>query len=180
MSAPRRAPSDFDALAMYAAMDAQRIQRGLSWRQVADQIWAQSAALNRTRNDHPISPSTLTGIAKRRDTTCQHALAVLRWLGRHPESFVPKGATLVESAALPLATDAHRLRWDLSALYEALDAARRERALTWVALAKQLRCSDNQLRGIRTARYAIGMTLAMRITQWLERPASAFVYAAKW
>ena len=41
-------------------------------------------------------------------------------------------------------------------------------------------CSENQLTGIRTARYAIGMKLAMRIVQWLERPASAFVYAAEW
>ena len=71
-------PSDFDAVAMFAAMDAQRTQRTLSWRQVANEIWDQSVLLNERRQDHPISPSTLTGIAKRGDCTCQHALFVLR------------------------------------------------------------------------------------------------------
>ena len=30
------------------------------------------------------------------------------------------------------------------------------------------------------ARYAIGMGLAMRIVQWLDRPAADFIYAAGW
>lgn len=81
-------PSDFDALAIFAAMDAQRTRRGINWRQVADEIWDQSNLLNEQRRDHPISPSTLTGIAKRGDTTCQHALFILRWLARTPESFL--------------------------------------------------------------------------------------------
>lgn len=51
---------------------------------------------------------------------------------------------------------------------------------TDAALATQLRCTDHQLTGIRTARYAIGMRLAMRIVQWLARPASAFIDAAEW
>jgi hypothetical protein len=33
---------------------------------------------------------------------------------------------------------------------------------------------------VRNARFAISMTVAMRITQWLERPASDFIYAAGW
>jgi hypothetical protein len=65
-------------------------------------------------------------------------------------------------------------------LYEALNSRRLERQLTWVGLAAQLRCTANQLTGIRTARYAIGMKLAMKIVQWLECPASTFIYAAKW
>lgn len=171
--------NDFDAVALYEAMDAQRIDRGLSWRQVADQIWDQSDVLNRRRRDHPISPATLTGIAGRGDCTCQHALFILRWVGRTPESFL---ATVADSAvaALPSAGSDRRLRWDLPALYGALDARRGERRLTWVALAGQLRCSAHQLTGIRTARFAIGMKLAMRIVQWLGRPASAFIYAADW
>jgi hypothetical protein len=81
---------------------------------------------------------------------------------------------------LPPATSSERLRWNLKELYEALDTRRRERQLTWVELARDIRCTPNQLTGIRTARYAIGMQLALRITQWLEQPAAAFVYAAKW
>jgi hypothetical protein len=72
------------------------------------------------------------------------------------------------------------LRWDLRALYDALDARRREQRLSWVELARQLRCSHHQLTGIRTARYAIGMRLAMSIVQWLDQPARAFIYAAEW
>ncbi|HKW10330.1 MAG TPA: hypothetical protein VJO33_08115, partial [Gemmatimonadaceae bacterium] len=135
--------------------------------------------LNRRRNDHPISRATLTGIAKRGDTTCQHALFILRWLGRDAESFMSVAASN-GNTALPSVGPDRRLRWNLAALYDALDARRRERELTWRALARELRCTDHQLTGIKTARYAIGMTLAMRIVQWLERPAADFIYAAKW
>jgi len=90
-------------------------------------------------------------------------------------------ATTASAAApLPPAGPRQRLRWDLAALYESLNARRRERELSWEELAGQLRCSTHQLTGIRTARYAIGMRLAMRIAQWLEQPASAFIYAADW
>jgi transcriptional regulator with XRE-family HTH domain len=57
---------------------------------------------------------------------------------------------------------------------------RRSEGLTWFELARRLRCSPNQLLGLRSARFAISMTLAMRITQWLERPAADFIYAARW
>lgn len=173
-------PSDFDATALFAAMDAQRTQRALSWRQVASEMWEQSSLLNERRQDHPISPSTLTGIAKRGDCTCQHALFILRWLGRTPESFLTIPPAASGDASLPSAGPDQRLRWDLGAVYEALDQHRRERDLTWNELARKLRCSDNQLRGIRTARYAIGMRLMMRIVQWLERPAATFIHAARW
>ncbi len=64
---------------MCAAMDAQRTERGLNWPQVARALWEQSAVLNEQRHDHPISPATLAGIAKRGDCTCQRALFILRW-----------------------------------------------------------------------------------------------------
>jgi hypothetical protein len=170
----------FDAHALFVAMDRLRIDRGLSWRQVADQIWEQSAELNRHRNDHPISPSTITGIATRGDTTCQHALFFLRWLGRSPESFLTTPPADADATRLPAVGADKRLRWNLAALYDALDARRRDHHLTWKELARALRCSEHQLTGIRTAKYAIGMTLAMTIVVWLERPAAAFVYAADW
>lgn len=174
---PPAATRTFDATSLYEAMEAQRIDRGLSWRQVADELWAQSSLLNRRRDDHPISPSTLTGIARRHDCSCQHALFILRWLGRSPESFAGRAE---RRFALPPVGPSKRLRWDLSALYKALDARRRERQLSWPQLAGQLRCSQHQLTGIRTTRYAIGMRLAMNIVQWLEQPASTFIYPADW
>src|SRR5215475_11734465 len=99
---------------MYAAMDAQRIARGLSWSQVARALWDQSKLLNERRQDHPISPSTLTGIAKRGDCTCQHALFILRWLGRSPETFVSGGSTTADSVPMRAVGPDRRLRWDLS------------------------------------------------------------------
>jgi hypothetical protein len=174
-------PRGFDALALYEALDAQRSARGMTWRHAADDIWNQSADLNRRRPAHPISPSTLTGIAKRGDTTCQHALFFLRWLGRTPESFIASPSyDPGVSAQLPSVGPDRTLRWNLAALYEALNAKRIEQALTWKELAPRLYASEHQLTGIRTARYAIGMKLAMRIVQWLEQPASAFIYPAEW
>jgi len=171
---------EFDIDAMYAAMDAQRVAHGLSWPNVARALWDQSAVLNERRGDHPISAATLTGIAKRGDTTCQHALFILRWLRRTPEDFLPVPPLDRAHVALPSVGDDRRLRWDLGAVYNALDARRRERDLTWREVAQVIRCTDNQLTGLRTARYAIGMKLMMRIVQWLDQPAAAFIYSAEW
>jgi hypothetical protein len=172
--------NDFDSVAMYEAMNAQRIERGLSWRQVADQMWEQSADLDPQRKGHPISPSTLTGIATRADTTCQHALFILRWLGRTPESFLMNAPADADGTPLPAAGRNERLRWNLAALYDALNTRRQEQGLTWAELAAQIRCSHHQLTGIRTAKYAIGMRIALRIVQWLGRPAAAFIYPSRW
>lgn len=170
---------DFDISALFEALEAQRTSRGLSWAQVAHEFWEQSAVLNQRRGGgHPMSPSTITAMAKRGNTTCQHALIMLRWLGRSPESFIPGGGG--KGAPLPPAGPDRCLRWDLRSLYDALDARRQERQMTWPQAARALRCTPNQLTGIRRARYATNMRLAMRITQWLGRPAADFVYAAEW
>ncbi len=178
----------FDVQAFYRALDAQRTERGLTWPGVARELWDMSAELAKRRGeDHPIAASTLTNVAKRGDTTCQHALFMLRWLGRPPEDFVDD-APPATRAPLPLAGPDRRLRWHLHAtprrdvpgLYEALAARRAERGVAWPILAREFHCGPSQLTGLRTARFAVGMTLAMEITQWLERPAADFVYAAQW
>jgi hypothetical protein len=172
--------NEFDVGAMYAAMDAQRTERGLSWPQVARALWEQSVVLNERRQDHPISPSTLTGVAKRGDCTCQHALFILRWLGRPPEAFLPFLPADLGHVALPVAREDQRLRWDLAAVFESLNDRRRDHGLSWRELAQELRCTDHQLTSLRRARFAIGMKLMMRLVQWLERPAAAIIYAAQW
>lgn len=172
--------NDFDAEALFAAMDSQRTIRGLSWRQVAAEIRDQSRELNARRNDHPISPSTLTGIARRRDTSCQHALSILRWLDCAPERFLRLPPAADRVAALPAVGPDRRLRWNLKAMHAALDARRRELDVTWKALASGIGCAASQLTGLKTARYATSMRLAMRITRWLGVPAATFVYAARW
>jgi transcriptional regulator with XRE-family HTH domain len=171
----------FDSAALYSALDARRRELGLSWKQVADQLWQLSSVLNDRRRDHPISPSTLTRMATGAGTTCQHALFMLRWLDRTPESFLV-GAVDGNDArfALPQAGPDRRLRWSLKLLWAVMDEERREEGLTWRQLADRLGCTSNQLTGLRTARFATGMELAMRIAQWLGRPAADFVYAGKW
>jgi hypothetical protein len=119
-------------------------------------------------------------MAKRGATSCQHALFMLHWLDRVPESFLAGATTIRPDATLPECGPDRRLRWSLKKLYAALDEHRHAEALTWAQTAKVLRCTSNQLTGLRTARYATNMTLAMRITQWVDQPAAAFVRAAKW
>jgi hypothetical protein len=169
----------FDAAALFEALDQQRTERNLSWQGAASQIWEMSSALNAQRGDHPISASTLKFLGDRGATSCQHALFILRWLDRTPESFL-KGASKDAGVPLPPASDAQRPRWNLLHLYEVLNATRQEEGLTWQQVAKELHCTTHQLTGLRTAKFAIDMALAMRIVQWLARPASDFIDAAAW
>jgi hypothetical protein len=178
-SDPVRA-GDFDVQALFDALDRQRQDQGLSWKEVAEHIWRQSSELNDRRRDHPIATSTITGMPKRNAISCQHALFMLRWIGKTPEDFLPAPAPGTTGTVLPPVGPDRRLRWSLRALYDSLDARRREQHLTWKEVAHLLACTPTQLTGLRTAKFATGMMLAMRITQWLGCPAAAFVYAARW
>ena len=89
-------------------------------------------------------------------------------------STVDPGAT-----QLPTAGPDRRLRWDLTELHAALDAARRGSNRTWPALAAQLGCTASRLTNLRTAKLA-DMELVMRITQWLGYPAARFIHPAAW
>lgn len=44
----------FDFAAFFAAFDAARRDRDLSWHAFADELWQQSSELNSHRNDHPL------------------------------------------------------------------------------------------------------------------------------
>jgi hypothetical protein len=173
-------PKGFNVSAFYAAIDAQRREQGLSWPGLADAIWEQSRVLNARRNDHPISPATVKGIGEGGDVSCQHALFLLRWLGMPPETFIAEPKPGTGGVDLPVADEAHRLRWNLRKLHGALNAARTRREVTWEQWAGRLHCTANQLTHLRMAKFAISMRLAMRITQALRRPAADFVDVAEW
>jgi hypothetical protein len=175
---------EFDGNALYAALDAKRRAEELSWAGAAAAIWDMAPALNAARDarglaNHPISPSTLQNVGKRGNTSCQHALFFLRWLDRTPESFLV-GAAMDDGEPLPACGPSRRPRWDLKALYTGLNESRTSREVTWAQTAQDLRCQPGQLTGLKTARYATGMVLAMRITQWVGRPAADFIYVASW
>jgi hypothetical protein len=171
---------DFEVRVLLAALDRQRLERALSWPELAEAIWAQSSELKDRRHDHPIAVETITGMQRRNNISCQHALFMLRWIGCAPEEFIAHPVEGSVGVALPAAGPDRRLRWNLGALYEAMDAHRRDECLAWKSLADLLGCTQSQLTGIKRARFAIGMRLAMRITQWLALPASEFIYAARW
>lgn len=166
----------FDHQAFFAAVDTRRRKEELSWPALAAVIWEQSRVLNAQRNDHPISPATISKPV----LSCQHALFLLRWLDVPPETFIAVPAQGTVGIPLPRADEAHRLRWNLRLLYGTLNAARTARRATWQQTAARLHCTPSQLTGLRTAKFATGMGLAMRIAQALHRPAAAFVYVAEW
>jgi hypothetical protein len=175
---------EFDGKALHAALDAKRQVAGLSWPGAATAIWDMAPVLNAARAErglanHPISPSTLQNLGKRGNTSCQHALFFLRWLERTPESFLV-GAALDAGAPLPACGPDRRPRWDLKALHAGLNEARASRGVTWAQIAQDLGCRSGQLTALKTARFATGMDLAMRISQWLGRPAAEFTYLARW
>ncbi len=179
-----RAIGQFDGKALYGALDAKRQAEGLSWPGAATAIWDMAAVLNAGREarglpNHPISPSTLRSLGNRGNTSCQHALFFLRWLSRTPESFLG-GAALDAGEPMPACGPDRRPRWDLKALHAGLNQARASRGATWAQTAQDLRCRPGQLTGLKTARFATGMDLAMGITQWIGRPAADFIYPARW
>lgn len=169
----------FDGSALISALDAQRADRGLGWTALADELWQQSPQLNAQLADHALCPGALVRTAKRGTMSCQYALIILRWIRRAPEEFLTGPVVDVGDIRLPEAGPDSRLRWDLGQLHAALDQRRRERHLTWAALARELQCTPSRLTNLRTARLA-DMQLTMCITQCLGQPAARFVRAAQW
>jgi DNA-binding XRE family transcriptional regulator len=142
--------------------------------------WAEAEYQSGARPDCQKQPEWITFSALEWITfRALQTLGMLRWLGRPPECFVPHETDLPK-APLPKAGPDRRLRWDIWAMAELLDAERRSRGLTWNQLAQELACSSNQISGLRRRRYGISIQLAMRIARWLRRPAADFIVAAEW
>jgi len=170
----------FDCAALYDALDDRRRGLALSWYELADELWEQSSLLNARRTgDHPLCGGAVQRLQERGATSCQYALFMLRWLDRAPEDFLTGPVLDVGDVHLPATGAANRLRWDLHQLHTALNEQRVQQHLTWAGLAGQLGCTPARLTNLRTARFA-DMGLTMRITQWLGRPAAAFIHPASW
>jgi hypothetical protein len=169
----------FDVDAFFAAFDAKRRDQGLGWYEFAEELWQQSSQLNAQRSDHPLCGGAVKRLGTRGATSCQYALFMLRWLGQAPEDFLTGAVAEVGDVRLPEPGPGSRLRWDLNQLYTALNEQREARGLTWPGLARELGCTPGRLTNLRTARMA-DMDLAMRVTQWLGKPAAEFIYAAQW
>ena len=162
---PRFGPkTDFSYRGLWEAMEAEREARGLSTNAMLKEIaWFARGVLNAIRDG--------------KGTTCQHVMGPLRWLDRGPESFRP-GCVDSPETALPN-FGVRALRWSLPLLYEAADTERVERGLSWQEAADELAWPVGSLRGFGRLKYGIPMIMAMRLTQWIGRPAASFLYAAE-
>jgi hypothetical protein len=121
----------------------------------------------------------LSRLEARGASSCQYALFLLRWLQRAPEDFLTAAGAPVGETRLPSAGPEHRLRWNLAELHAAVNAERTARSMTWTQLAAEIGCTPARLTNLRTATIA-DMELVVRITQWLARPAAAFIHPAAW
>lgn len=175
-----RALPTFDCRALFGALDAERRGRDLDWLALAGELWQQSRTLNDQRpQDHPLCGGAVPRFGARGTVDCQYALFMLRWLDRAPEDFLTGPIVEVDEVALPRAGADSRLRWNLNELYTALSDERTGRGLSWRALADELDCTPARLTNLRTARQA-DMDLVMRVSQWLGRPAAAFIHPSQW
>jgi hypothetical protein len=169
---------DFDAF--YSALNAQRRERDLDWYELAHELWDQSEELNARRpQDHCLCGGAVWRLGKRGATSCQYALFMLRWLGRAPEDFLTGAVADVGDVTLPEVGPDSRLRFSLNEVHAELNEERVARGMTWAELADEIGCTPSRLTNLKTARMA-DLDLTMRVTQWLGRPAAAFIHPADW
>ncbi|HLI02074.1 MAG TPA: hypothetical protein VKV06_14900 [Acidimicrobiales bacterium] len=161
---------EFDLAALAAALDARRLELGLTWTELAIQATDRPGR----RSERRISASTFKGIGQRSSVRDTVVLQALRWLGRTPESFVPGRG---ETSGRPVPDDeTGRPALDTQAIYEALDARRLREGLTWRAVADRLGPGWHPLMLTRLAEgTGIGFPRVMRIFRWLDRPVADFV-----
>jgi hypothetical protein len=161
---------DFDLQSLYSALDAQRQTRGLTWAQATREI----NDVGPTPQRRPIATSSITGLRTKALAEGAGVLQMLRWLRRAPESFMRGLAPTLAASNLPAADRREVLRFDTRRLYEALDSRRRAHGLTWQRVAAETGVAESHLRGLakggRTAFPGV-----MRLTRWLELPASQFI-----
>jgi hypothetical protein len=171
----RHVPGDFDLVGLYAALNAEREARELSWAALMAEINTPFRHLP----SRPIATSTVRSMPARPTVTSAVVLQVLRWLGRTPESFLPGTASTARATRLPDAGTSQVLRVDTRLLFAALDERRAARGLTWKQVARDLRCGQGQLTNLVSGPL-IGVPQLTRITQWLGEPVARFVRAYDW
>lgn len=100
----------FDLPGLYAALDAERRARALSWQQLAGQLG--------------VAGSTILRTARGGAMEADGVLAMVRWLGATAEAFV-RPARVTPAAGVPPG------RCDPAAVHRLLDERRRRGGLTW-------------------------------------------------
>jgi len=168
--APKRS-DDFQLAALYAAIEAVRTARGLTWRQVMAEFNGQSGVQGR----HPIALSTVKGLATKTVAEGDGVLAMLRWLKRSPESFAGGNRRVDASGECLPDPRGQVLRFDTVKIHALLDARRLERGLTWQQVAAEIGGATSS--GLSQLRKGgrIGFPGVMRIARWLGLPVAVLI-----
>ncbi|HVE91447.1 MAG TPA: hypothetical protein VNE62_03960 [Actinomycetota bacterium] len=167
--------SNFDLQALFAALDAERQARSLSWAGLTREI----NALFGDVPCHPIATSTITSLKGKPEVIGNAALQMLVWLERTPESFIPGLGTQVKrDQVLSRLSPDQILRFDTREIFLAMEAARTERGVSWRQVAEEIG-------GVTAAQLTrlgkgagVGVVAAGRIAQWLGRPVASFTVAS--
>lgn len=164
-------PADFSLPALYAALDAQRAARGLTWAQAVREINTPFEG----STSRPIAASTITSTRTKPRAEGDGVLQMIRWLNRAPESFIPEFVpTEAPAFRLPSASAHQVIRLDTKKLYAALNARRTTRGMTWAQVSREIRDTTvstltHLARGGRS-----GFPHVVRMTRWLEQPLATF------
>lgn len=152
---------EFDAVALFEALDRQRRGRGLSWTQVSVEVG--------------VAPSTLTRARHGQRMEADGMRAMVRWLGRSPEDFIVGPRTLVGLVPRGAPGGGRRRRIDTTALHAGLDARRTAAGLTWADLGAELGVAPRMLtRLARRGRIDVGVLA--RVAGFLGAPIEGFTY----
>ena len=159
----------FDFNGLCDALDKKRSSRGMTWSEVAGEIGVATGTL-----------TTISG-GCRKET--DGILAIIRWLGLTPESFIKNDSGVLEtrpSGLKPVPPGKYR-RFDTKALYAALDERRRTRGNTWRQLAAEM---GNDVAPPMLTRLARGgrieVTLMVRAVGWLDGRVEDLMHETEW
>jgi hypothetical protein len=170
--------ADFDLKALYEALDEQRRSRGLTWAAVAREV--NRIAPGEHAAGHPIATSTITGLKTKGAGEGDGILAMLLWLHRSPESFIP-GFEGADAERFRLREGLPReqcLRWDTKKLHAALNARRQDRRMTWRQVGQEVGGFTAGMLMNLSKGGRVGFPGVMRLVRWLDQPAAAFTRVA--
>ena len=157
----RTVPGDFDVIALWEAVDAQRCAQGMTWGGV-------------TRTLNWMSQATIQRMRERGTATCNHVLPMIQWVARTPESFtVDPGGAVHE--LLPDPQGHWRWWWLHHDLASEVDMQRQDRDTTWKQVADEMNVPVAAIRGLTKLRYGPSIGLAMIAARWLQRSAASFL-----
>jgi hypothetical protein len=155
-------PHWFDRPALYAALDAQRCAREISWQQVARETGVAASTIVATKR------------AGRMET--DGMLAMVRCLGCTPEKFI-RGSESQSVTQTPAETAKFLAghRFNTKTLYQALDTQRRSRKMTWLEVAPEIGDDISPPMLTRLAKGGrIGVHVMVLAVQWLGTTIETF------